>query len=199
MNKRKESLFDHLGRFISLDKVDIENINLYSNIKTYDKGDYLVRQGSICMNENYIIEGCTYSYILDDEGKKHVMRCAVDDWWATDLGSFINQQAAILNIQCLKKTTVVEFSYENLNRLYGLVPSLEKFFRIVTQKAFVAAQNRILHKLSLPAKERYLLFIKQYPNIEQHLPQYLIASYLGITKQFLSKIRYDAKKSDLLI
>ena len=116
---------------------------------------------------------------------------AVEDWWTADLGSFITQQPADYNVQCLEKTVVAQISYEGLEKLYAEVPKLERFFRIIMQNAYVASQKRVVRNLSMPARERYLLFKKQYPSIEQRVPQYLIASYLGITKQFLSKIRAE--------
>ena len=116
---------------------------------------------------------------------------AIENWWTADLGSFITQEPADYNVQCLENTKVAQFSFEALELLFAEIPRLERFFRIIIQKAFVASQKRVVRDLSLPAKERYLIFRKQYPDIEQRVPQYMIASYLGITKQFLSKIRAE--------
>ena len=114
---------------------------------------------------------------------------AIENWWTADLGSFITQTPADYNVQCLENSVLAQLSYEDLRQLYLQIPKLERFFRIIIQKAYVASQKRLINNLSLPAKERYLQFREQYPQIEQRVPQYMIASYLGITKEFLSKIR----------
>ncbi|MDC6365724.1 MULTISPECIES: Crp/Fnr family transcriptional regulator [Flavobacteriaceae] len=191
MDERIQVLIKHLSRYIQLNEKDVESISRHTIIKEYGKGDFLVESGKVCQYENYILEGCTYTYLLDADGKTHVLRFAIEDWWATDLGSFINQEPANFNVKCLKKTVVIQFSYDALEQLYALVPPLERFFRIATQKAFAHGQKRVAQNLSLQARDRYQLFLKQYPKIGQTVPDYLIASYLGVTKQFLSKIRSE--------
>jgi len=114
---------------------------------------------------------------------------AVENWWTADLGSFIAQQPADLNVQCLEDSELVQIHYNDLQNLYLEIPKLERFFRIIVQKAFVAAQKRIVNNFSMEATGRYLQFRDQYPGIEQRVPQYMVASFLGITKEFLSKIR----------
>jgi CRP-like cAMP-binding protein len=114
---------------------------------------------------------------------------AIEDWWTSDLGSFITQTPADLNVQCLEDSELIQISYGDLQQLFIEISKLERFFRIIIQKAFVAAQKRILNNLSLSAMDRYLQFREQYPTIEQRVPQYMVASYLGITKEYLSKIR----------
>ena len=102
---------------------------------------------------------------------------------------YVTQAPADLNVQCLEDSELIQISYSDLQPLYIEIPKLERFFRIIVQRGFVAAQKRIVNNLSLPAMERYLQFRKQYPPVEQRVPQYMVASYLGITKEFLSKIR----------
>ena len=114
---------------------------------------------------------------------------AIENWWTGDLGSFITQTPADYNIQSLENSVLTQIYYEDLEQLYIQIPKLERFFRIIIQKALVTSQKRIINNFSLPAKDRYLKFREQYPQIEQRVPQYMIASYLGITKEFLSKIR----------
>jgi len=129
------------------------------------------------------------NFYIDNEGQEHIVMFAIENWWTADLGSFIEQSPADYNVQCLEKSVLAQLSYDDLEQLYLQIPKLERFFRIIIQKAYVATQKRLINNLSLPAKERYLQFLDQYPLIEQRVPQYMIASYLGITKEFLSKIR----------
>ena len=114
---------------------------------------------------------------------------SIEDWWTADIGSFITQTPADFNVQCIENTEVIQFAYDDLEVLFEHVPKMERFFRKIIEKALVASQKRIVRNFSLSAKEQYLYFTRQYPKMEQRIPQYMIASYLGITKEFLSKIR----------
>ena len=186
-----EALFTHLKLHIDLSNEEIILIKGHISTRNYLKNQFIVQHGDICKHESFIISGCAKTFFIDPKGDEHVVMFAVENWWTADLGSFIAQEPADYNVQCLENTTVAQFSYESLEFLYKEIPQLERFFRIIIQRAFVASQKRIVRNLSLPAKNRYLIFQKQYPSIEQRVPQYLIASYLGITKQFLSKIRSE--------
>jgi CRP-like cAMP-binding protein len=105
------------------------------------------------------------------------------------MGSFIAQKPADYNVQCIENTELIQISYEANEELYILIPKLERFFRKIVERALVASQKRIVRNFSMSAKERYLIFKENYPKIEQRIPQYMVASYLGITKEFLSKIK----------
>ncbi|GHM99102.1 cyclic nucleotide-binding protein [Cytophagales bacterium WSM2-2] len=155
------------------------------------KGQYVVQQGDVCRTENFVLSGCLKTFYIDQEGQEHIVMLAIENWWTSDLGSFINQAPADFNVQCLENSEVLQITYEDLEQVFLEIPKLERFFRIIIQRAFAAAQKRIVNNFSLPAKERYLKFREQYPQIEQRVPQYMIASYLGITKEFLSKIRHQ--------
>ncbi|MEP1032515.1 Crp/Fnr family transcriptional regulator [Ekhidna sp.] len=183
------SLISYITRFITLSEKETDILIEHVKCRTYQKGQYIVQQGDVCRYENFVISGCTKTFFLDEDGREHVVMFAIENWWTSDLGSLISKQPADYNVQCLEKTMVAQFTYEALERLYDEVPGFERLFRIILQKAFAASQKRIILNHSVPAKERYLKFRMQYPEIEQRVPQYLIASYLGISKQFLSKIR----------
>ncbi len=185
------ALIAYLKSRVDLTNDEVRTILAHIQVRTYLKGQYIVQQGDICRFESFVLSGCAKTFFSDSDGNEHVVMFAVEDWWTADLGSFITQQPADYNVQCLEKTVVAQISYEGLEKLYAEVPKLERFFRIIMQNAYVASQKRVVRNLSMPARERYLLFKKQYPSIEQRVPQYLIASYLGITKQFLSKIRAE--------
>lgn len=157
--------------------------------RKYLKGQYIVQQGDICRFESFVTKGCLKTFYTDNEGQEHIVLFAIENWWTADLGSFLTQKPADYNVQCIENTEVIQFSFEKMELLYQKIPKLERFFRIIIQKAFVASEKRIVRSFSLPAKERYIEFKNTYPQIEQRVPQYMIASYLGITKEFLSKIK----------
>jgi CRP-like cAMP-binding protein len=160
-------------------------------IKKYLKGQFVVQNGDTCKYESFVLSGSLKTFYIDNDGQEHIVMFTVENWWTADLGSFITQTPAAFNVQCLENSVLAQVLYEDLQQLYLQIPKLERFFRIIIEKAFVSSQKRNINNFSLPAKERYLHFREQYPQIEQRVPQYLIASYLGITKEFLSKIRHQ--------
>lgn len=180
-----------MTKVIDLNDQDVSILEKHVKVRKYLKNQYIVQQGDVCKFESFIVSGCAKTFFIDPEGNEHVAMFAIENWWTADLGSFIAQAPADYNVQCLENTTVVQFSFDDLQYLYTAIPQLERFFRLIIQNAYVASQKRLVQNFSLSAKERYLFFQKQYPEIEQRVPQYLIASYLGITKQFLSKIRSE--------
>ncbi len=187
MNNKR--LIEYINRYVNLTQIE-NNLLLENTIhRKYLKGQYIVQQGDICRFESFVIKGCLKTFYVDNEGQEHVVLFAIENWWTADLGSFLTQKPADYNVQCIEDTEVIQFSSDKMELLYQEIPKLERFFRIIIQKAFVASEKRIVRNFSLPAKERYIEFKKTYPQIEQRVPQYLIASYLGITKEFLSKIR----------
>ena len=186
-----QPILNYIGQHVTLTETEQSHFMSKVVVRKYLKGQFLLQSGDVCKYESFVLAGCLKSFYVDQEGQEHVSMFAIENWWTGDLGSFITQTPADLNIQCLEPSTVAMISYEDLNQLYLDIPKLERFFRIIIQRAYVASQKRIIHNMSLPAKERYLQFRQRYPLIEQRVPQYLIASYLGMTKEFLSKIRHQ--------
>lgn len=182
-------LLDYIAKYVSLTPEEERVLLLRVKMRKFLKGQFLVQQGDVCKTENFVLSGCLKTFHMDHEGQEHVVMLAIENWWTSDLGSFINQTPADFNVQCLENSEVAQISFEDLEQLYVEIPKLERFFRVIIQKGFAASLKRIVNNFSLPAKERYLKFREQYPQIEQRVPQYIIASYLGMTKEFLSKIR----------
>ena len=182
-------LIDYINRIIELTKEEEQKLCELLTYRKLLKGQYFLQQGDVCKYSGFVVSGCTKTFYVDDEGQEHVVMFSVEDWWTSDMGSYIAQKPADFNVQCIENTALIQFSFENQEIMLREIPKLERFFRIIVQKALVASQKRIVRNLSMSAKDRYLFFRKEYPQIEQRIPQYLIASYLGITKEFLSKIK----------
>ena len=182
-------LLDYISKYVTLTNTEEHFLTSRLSSRKYIKGQYLLQQGDISQTECFIISGCTKMFYLDDKGQEHIIMFSIEDWWTSDLGSFISQTSSDFNVQCLENTEIIQFSYNNIEELFSEIPKLERFFRKIIEKAFVASQKRIIRNFSLTAKERYLIFKESYPKIEQRIPQYMVASYLGITKEFLSKIK----------
>jgi CRP-like cAMP-binding protein len=189
IQEKAKPLLHYINEYVSLSKSEEDILMSKLNYRKYLKGQYIVQQGDICKQECFVLSGCVKTFYMDDEGQEHIVMFSIKDWWTADMGSFITQTPADYNIQCIEDTELILFGYDIIEDLYEQIPKLERFFRQIIEKALVASQKRIVRSFSLTAKERYLYFRDQYPEIEQRLPQYMIASYLGITKEFLSKIK----------
>lgn len=182
-------LLIYINKITPLTTEEGEKIAARFKIRKYLKGQFVVQNGDVCKYENFVLKGCLRQFYIDNEGFEHIIMFAIEDWWAGDLGSMVNHTPSDFNIQCVENCELAQIHFEDLQILYEEVPKLERLFRIIIQRAFIASQKRIINNFSLSAKERYLQFRQTYPLIEQRVPQYMIASYLGITKEFLSKIR----------
>lgn len=182
-------LLDYINRVVALTEEEELKLSSLISSRKLLKGQYFLQQGDVCKFSGFVISGCTKTFYVDDEGQEHVIMFSIEDWWTSDMGSYITQKPADFNVQCLENTELIQFSYENQQEMMQEIPKLERFFRIIIERAFVASQKRIVRNMSMSAKDRYLFFRSEYPKIEQRIPQYLIASYLGITKEFLSKIK----------
>ncbi len=157
--------------------------------RVYKPKEYLLRAGETCRFEGFVAQGCLRVFALDAHGNEHVLYFAPEGWWVGDIDSFTTQQPSWLFIQALEGSTVLQITPADKERLYAALPPTEKLFRIMGQKTLVAWQRRMLAALSQPAEERYLAFVRRYPDLAQRLNQQQVAAYLGITHEFLSKIR----------
>lgn len=184
-----EELLRHIELQVPLTAQDRELLTTYLRQRTYRKKEYIVRSGGVCRSHTFILSGTARTYLLDGEGHEHIIAFGLDGWWVGDLESLLNQTPAKFDVQCLAPTTVVQLPYEHLEELYRRVPALERFFRLIIQRAYVSAQNRVVRNLSYTARERYEWFVEHYPAVVARVPQYMVASYLGVSKEFLSTIR----------
>lgn len=182
-------LKEHLKRHVTLSAEELDTICDYFEPRHVEKGDFLLSQGNICRYEGFVLEGCFRVYSLDDKGNENVLYFAVQDWWLIDIDSFMNAIPSDLNFQALENSEVLLISKSSKETLYRQLPIVERLFRIMSQKALVAWQRRLIRNHTLTAKERYNHFIQTYSDISSKLTDRQIASYLGITHEFLSKIK----------
>lgn len=145
--------------------------------------------GDICKHSAFVISGCLRGYTVDNNGFEHVLSFAPRDWWMADMYSLLTHMPGNLNIEALEETEMLLLPKASQDELYRLVPKFERVFRILAEKSLVAYQQRLIDNLSLPAAERYARFCSRYPTLIYHLPQKLIASYIGVTPEFFSKMR----------
>jgi CRP-like cAMP-binding protein len=184
-----ELLHQNISRHI---KLTDEELNLFcSSFQLHEvkKKEFLLKEGAYCGFEGFVNEGCFRVYFLDDNGIEQIIYFATETWWVTDIDSFTNRMPARLNIEALEDSKVLLISKSDKERLYETLPQVEKLFRKMNQSALVAMQRRIFSLLSMTADKRYLEFTEKYPQLEQRLTQQQVAAYLGISHEFLSKIR----------
>lgn len=179
----------NVAKHISLDEEEKDFFLSILQERKFKKKELLLKPGEVCRVENFVTQGCLRIYSIDDNGAEHIGMFAIEDWWVSDMYSFLTQTPATYFIDALEDTTVLQISKEDHDRLYERVPKFERFFRILLQNAFIAQQRRINQNLSFTAEERYLHFIKTYPLIEKRIPLKQISAYLGITPEFLSMLR----------
>ncbi len=184
-----ELILSSVARHITLTEEEASFFTDQITMRKVRKGQFLVHQGAVDRNAYFVNQGSVRAYYIDLNGHEHTIQLAIEGWWIGDLQSFIFQQPALLNVETIEDSLILEIPNEKLQGLYEKVPKFERYFRIITQRAFAAFQQRMLQNLSMSAEERYLAFQAQYPKLELRLPQKLIASYLGVSPEFLSKLK----------
>lgn len=184
-----EQIDAHILRNIKIDEAALEEIHGRLRSKKIKKKTFLLQQGEICDFEAYVVRGCLKIYYLDANGEEAILFFAVEDWWLGDIASFSTQEPTLLFIEALEDSELLLINRADKMYLYEAIPQLERMFRLMIQRAYVVLQNRFFATITQPAEERYLDFLKRYPTIPQRVPQHQIAAYLGISPEFLSKIR----------
>ncbi|WP_298425096.1 Crp/Fnr family transcriptional regulator [uncultured Kordia sp.] len=186
----KEPLIKLISKYVKLTSKEEDLVKTFWNEKVLEKGDYLLRNGETCKTDNFIISGTLKAFYINAKtGKEEILFFAIENWWATDIESFQKQEPSIYNIQAIHKTELLQIGYDSFKEMLREIPKLERFFRIILENYLGSVQKRIILNNVLDAQKRYLDFIENYPKIAAKVPNYLIASYLGITPEFLSRIR----------
>lgn len=189
-------LINHIGAIVKLSEEEIAVMERLWKPKLLKKGDYLLRNGNVCRYDSYVVSGVLKAYYINAEnGQEEIIYFAIDDWWASDIYSFSKQQPSIYTIQALETTSLLQISFSAFQQLLEEVPRLERYFRIILESYLGKLQQRIIYSHVHDAETRYYDFVRQYPLIAKRVPQYLIASYLGVSAEFISRIRKKNKSS----
>jgi CRP-like cAMP-binding protein len=178
----------HIEQIILLSDEEFATILAAFTIKTLKKGQFILLEENLCTRDCFILSGSLMQYWNDEAGKEHVIQFAFSNWWIADWASILDQKPSFYNIKALEESAVMLIEYSRLQQLFTTVPKIEAYFRTMFQQAFAAQQRRI-GWLLLPAKERYHQFILTYPGFEQRMSQTHIASFLGITRESLSRLK----------
>ena len=157
--------------------------------KNIKRKQFILQEGDVCRHYSFVVSGCFKMYGVDTSGKEHNIQFAAENEWISDIGSFHSEKGSRLFIEAIEPSVILQLEKSNLIYLYTHDPKFNRTFRVIIEDKFVELQNRVLQKISSTAEERYLSFLDQYPQLSNRLPNTQIASYLGITPEFLSKIR----------
>ncbi|WP_282079420.1 Crp/Fnr family transcriptional regulator [Aquimarina algiphila] len=192
----EKSSIHNIFKEIDLSDEKIEVLANHLTKVNCKKGELLVRQGESVSNKYFIYSGCLRSFFIDEQGKEHTLQFAIKDWWISDYPGYFQGRKAIMNIECIQDSVLIKMTKNNRDVLFNHVPQLESFFRLKFENTIASFQKRTIASLSYSAKEKYIQFVNTYAEIEQNVRNYHIASYLGITKESLSRIRKEIAKGD---
>jgi CRP-like cAMP-binding protein len=181
----------HIEKRVHLTDEEFDISAKYFIPKTIKKHQFLLNEGDVSRHVAFVNSGCLREYTIDNKGVEHIIQFAIEEWWVSDLNSFLSGKPATYNIDALLDSEVLLLEKSAREELLNNCPKMEKFFRLLIEANHVATQQRITDSLSTSAEERYLKFIKTYPKLFEQVPQNQIASYLGITPQSLSRIRKE--------
>jgi CRP-like cAMP-binding protein len=184
-----QPLLNYFQKLIPLNAVEKELVTSLFKSRLYRKRQYILQEGDACNHFNFVVRGCLRLYKVDDKGNTHIINFAAENWWMSEIGSFHSRKPSEMNIDALEDTIVLQISYEDLISLYKQAPKFDKIFRILIENSYVSLQKRMLQNISSTAEDRYLSFIQNYPHLNNRLPQNQIAAFLGITAEFLSRLR----------
>lgn len=182
-------IFQSIARHIELIEPEKQFFGSLLTAKTLRRRQFLLQEGEVCRHSAFVVRGCLRGYTVDANGFEHILQFAPPGWWIADMYSLLSQRPGNLSIDALEDTDVLLLPKDEQERLYREVPKFERFFRIITEKSLVTHRQRVLDNLSLSAQERYAAFCQRYPTLIECLPQKQIASYIGVTPEFLSKMR----------
>lgn len=193
---KENPLLKNISRYVTLTEEETEIFESFWTEKILEKGDYLLRNGDVCRYDNYVVSGLVKAFYINSEnGNEEILYFSIDDWWASDIDSFSKQKTSIYNIQVLEKTKVLQINYHSFQNLLRAIPQLERYFRLILESYLGVLQKRLIYHNVYDAEYRYFDFLERYPDIASRVPQYLIASYLGVSAEFISRLRKKNKSS----
>jgi len=182
-------LLEHLRQLVPISHEESLLISEAFKMKIVKKKEILLEPGDASNHMRFVADGCLKVYSLDGESNERILQFGISGWWINDLYAYLTKGPSTYFIQAIMDSQVLQIHRDQLEELFDKIPMIDRFYRIKTQNAYVALQERTIRAMSEPVEERYNRFINQYRDMEQMIPQYMIASYLGVTPEHLSAIR----------
>ena len=188
MNKYK-NLLDHIARYVYLSDDEINDFTSILKTTRVKKRQFIVQPGFVSNYRNYILEGAVRVYYLDELGKEHTVIIAIEDWFFTDFYSYINRTPAEYYAEALEDSIIIQMKYEDVEEICSKSLALCQYFRLFTERSMAHSYKRTISNISKTSEERYWEYVDKYPQIANRVPQYVLASYLGISPESISRIR----------
>ena len=190
--KMYPQLLAHIKRYVTLLPGEEELLCSKLELKKFKKKEIILEPGKMCQGNYFVLKGLVRQYYVNKKLNEQIIQFALENWWMADQDSLLHKQPSAIYIQTIEPTEALLLTEKNRELLFETIPKLESYFRIMMQKSFVASQRRIGFIFNQSDEERYRFFMSLFPDFTQRVPQYMLASYLGFTPQFLSRLR--AKK-----
>lgn len=188
-----EVFSSYLKENAGLNDEELDRIRAVTVNKKLRKRQYLLQEGDVCHYNCFVVKGCLRNYRVSEDGNEHILRFGVENWWVSDPESYNNGTPSKNNIDALEDSELLLIEKQDFNNLLNNIPDFKDFIYILKAKSFDASQNRIMSNISDTAEEKYSNFIKAYPGIFNRVPLHMIASYLGLSRETLSRIRNQYK------
>jgi CRP-like cAMP-binding protein len=189
-----ESFKNYILQRNAISEPDLLKIEAVCQYKKLRKKQYLLQEGDVWKYNAFIVKGCLRTFHVDDKGNEHILNFAIENWWTGDRESLHSGKPSIYNIEALEDAEVILITKPDFDQLCQDIPPFNDMINAILQKSFIASQGRIQNFLSLSAEEKYLNFMEKYPQLALRVPQGMIASYLGITPETLSRVRKNKLK-----
>ncbi len=184
-----ESFFHHIKKFTDVDDIELDELIKYFDLIKVKKKERLLIEGQLCRKNFFVLKGCLRMYFIRENGIEQITQFAIENWGITDNLAFLRQQKSTFTIQAIEASEVLAISYDAQEKMLNQFPQMERYFRKVYEKSFAASQMRIKFINDYSREEIYLYFAKVQPAFLQRVPQYMLASYLGFTPEYLSEIK----------
>lgn len=189
MNETYDNLIENFRQLVPISDQEAEIIKGAFVVKKLNKKELLLSKGDLSNHMRFVADGCLKVYSIGEKDMEHILQFGISGWWINDLYAYLTETPSELFIQAITPSTVLQIHRDRLNKLYDEIPMVDRFFRIKTQHGYVALQNRTIRSMSQTAEERYVKFVSDYREMEQQIPQYMIAAFIGVTPEHLSAIR----------
>lgn len=182
-------IIDYFSKVLPLDSEETEAVKKVFTERRIKRRQFILQEGDICKLNTFVVEGCFRMYFVDEKGKEHNIQFAIENWWIGDIGSFHSEEPSKLYIEAIENSIILQIKKQDQLNLFVNYPKFNHIFRVFTENALVSTQRRILQNISSTAEERYVDFMQRYPYFFNRISNVQIASYLGVTPEFLSTIR----------
>lgn len=177
----------HIEKIIPLDDDEFELISSHFTYKKYKKHQFLIQEGESVKYNYFVLKGLLKLVYADENGKEHIVGFAMEDWWETDFPAYYLKKKATMSLECVENTEVLCLKLEDYRKLCAAFPKLEHFFLEKAYMGFISAQQRIVSAMTAGIKERYKQLMEKYPSLIQRVPKSLLAAYLGVSRETLSR------------